>query len=93
MQWTEFRPDCAQWMDEAWSNEEWLEAHPNRHPLFKLPGVGIQTVQPDLLHTKHFGVDVCLFGSALHVLVYTVLEGTANRVNECMTQLTQSLLI
>jgi hypothetical protein len=44
--------------------------------LFHVPGVGIQQVHPDLMHTKHLGVDQYYFGSVLKFLTHHLLPGS-----------------
>jgi hypothetical protein len=75
MSWTDFRVGRAEWMDQVWEDTEWLTLQSNPHELFSLPGVGISTVHVDWLHTKHLGVDCYVYGSVLHMLVYSILTG------------------
>ena len=75
MCWNEFREDAAEWQEESWTNSDWREAYPDAHPLLTLPGVGIQNVFPDWMHSKHLGCDKQNYGSVLHLLCYEVLPG------------------
>ena len=60
--WTDGRPTAA-WLATVWKPQELLAAHPNRHPLFTLPGVTIRNYVPDVMHTLHPGVFQWIFGS------------------------------
>ena len=73
--WTEFRPGEAGWMTEVWVNSEWRLAHPERHELFRLPGIGIQNVFVDWMHAKHLGVDKLAYASVMHILCYEIMPG------------------
>jgi hypothetical protein len=75
MCWNEFREDAEEWQEESWTNSDWREAYPDAHPLLTLPGVGIQNVFPDWMHSKHLGCDKQNYGSVLHLLCYEVLPG------------------
>ena len=65
-----------QWSSELWAVDEWKLAHPARHLLFLISGCSILNVYVDWMHTKHMGVDPCLYGSVLWLLVYRVLPGS-----------------
>ena len=52
-------------MQTIFTNAEWFLTHPDRHPLFFLPGVGIASVVPDTMHMKHLGSDAYYMGSAI----------------------------
>ena len=69
--WTDFRPRDAPYIDTIWASDAaWVAAHPNRHWLFRLVGVGISAVAADLMHSKHLGTDKYFYGSVLEVLCY-----------------------
>ena len=75
--WSDFRTDPpADWMQNVYSHAQWLALFPDRRSLFRLPGVGIWTVQCDYMHTKYLGADQYFFGSVLWVMVYLLLPGT-----------------
>jgi hypothetical protein len=63
---------------------EWHLVNANTHaitnPLFTLIGVSILTVFPDLMHVKHLGTDMHIYGSVLWLLVYQVT--TAGQAEE-----------
>ena len=63
--------------------QEWLAAHPNRHPLFILPGVTITSYAPDVMHTLHLGVFEWIFGSIIKLLTHYVMPDdiATNREN------------
>jgi hypothetical protein len=68
--WTDFREGAAAWMQTEWGAEDWLAAHPERNPIFTLPGCTILTVHADFMHCKHLGTDQHLLGSVLWLLCY-----------------------
>lgn len=75
--WTDHRP-TAGWRQTIWTNPPWFQARPNRMPLFRVPGVGIQQVHPDLMHTKlHCSWPCCfiilLLSAALQVLLLLLM--------------------
>ena len=72
MCWNEFRDGAAEWQAECWTSSEWREAHPDAHPLLSLPGVGIQNVFPDYMHTKHAVYDKLNYAVASQLLCYEV---------------------
>ena len=59
--------DGAAWRATVWKGDTWLARHPERHDLFRLPGVSIMAYVPDLMHVLHLGCYQYVFGS---VLVY-----------------------
>ncbi len=65
--WTDGRPGAA-WMSTIWTHTAWVAAHPERHRIFRLPGVGVLTYIPDILHTMHLGCYQYVFGSILQFL-------------------------
>lgn len=72
--WTDCRKDQAIWLSTIWKKSTWEANRPDRHMLFKCcPGVSITTVMPDLMHTKHLGVDQYFYGSALKLLTHSIL--------------------
>ena len=70
------RRGLAQWMKSVWTNETFKRAHPDRHPLLNLPGVGILAYAPDILHTKHIGTDGYFLGSVLELLCFYMLANS-----------------
>ena len=52
-----------------WDNRSWFARFPARHPVFKLPGVGVLAYFPDVMHCMHLGAWQYLFGSVLAYLV------------------------
>ena len=73
--WTDCR-STAKWRETCWTFADWRRQHPHCHALFKIPGVGIDLVHPDLMHVKHLGVDLSLLGSSLMWLMKHYLPGT-----------------
>ena len=53
----------------------WLAHLREVHPLFRLPGVSILNVMPDLLHCKHLGSDSWFYGSVMTLLTHHIMEG------------------
>lgn len=76
--WTDSREGIARWEATVWSKSHW-EHHrgDGRHILFReCPGVSITSVMPDLMHTKHLGVDQYYYGSVLRLLTHSILRDT-----------------
>ena len=60
--WTDCRRN-ASWIPTTYTNVSHAAHFPNRHALFrKVPGLGVTSVIPDVLHTKHLGVDAYFCG-------------------------------
>ena len=76
--WTDGRDDAI-WRGTVWGNAAWTAAHPSCHPLFNLPGMGIVSYVPDILHVLHLGCYQYLFGSVLVFLVDHVMPGHKDR--------------
>eukprot|EP00973_Karenia_brevis_P060186 8375175-Karenia_brevis.AAC.1 len=76
--WTYFKDD-ATWLASVWDKATWTTAYPNRHYLFRMLGVSIMSVIPDLMHVKHLGTDQYFYGSVLKFIVAHVLasEGSS----------------
>ena len=74
--WTDARHNEALWIDTTWTNDTWSESHPDRHQLFRLPGVGLLTFIPDIMHCMHLGSYQYFFGSVLHLLTAHHMAGT-----------------
>ena len=72
--WTDHRP-ASLWRGNIHQNGAWILEHPDRMPLFRLPGVGIEQVHPDLMHCKHLGSDQYYYGSILKFLTHHLLQG------------------
>jgi len=74
--WTDTRLH-ARWISTIWNNATHAARFPNRHALFrKLKGCGICLVIPDVLHTKHLGVDAYFCGGVLNFLIWFWMPGT-----------------
>ena len=73
--WTDCRTNAA-WRSNCWSAEEWARENPDAHPFFRMEGCGLDVVYPDLMHTKHLGVDQLLLGSTLSWLTKHYMPGT-----------------
>lgn len=73
--WTEAHPSSSKWLSTIWKDSEWLGQHPDRHPLFRLPGVSISAYVPDVMHCMHLGTYQYLFGSVLKLLTHHILKG------------------
>ena len=71
---TDFRPTAA-WRGTEWSVLAWRRSEWARHELFKLPGVSVLSVAADLMHCKHLGTDMYVYGSVLWKLCYERLPG------------------
>lgn len=76
--WTDGRLE-AKWRRTLLTNESHAKAHPNRHPLWTLPGVGVEMFTPDIMHTMHLGTYQYAFGSILEYMVGHRLEGPVAR--------------
>ncbi len=74
--WSDFRQNTAPWLATVWDRTAWELDHPERHPVFHLPGVSILSVCPDFLHTKHLGTDCYFYGSVLKFMSHHLLPGT-----------------
>eukprot|EP00973_Karenia_brevis_P022702 3124993-Karenia_brevis.AAC.1 len=48
--WTQFDIENAGWLNTVWTALGWLNTFPHRHYLFRLLGVSILSVAPDLMH-------------------------------------------
>ena len=82
--WTDGRP-AAQWLTRVWGNDDWIAAHPDRHQLFKLPGVGITTFIPDVMHVLHLGCYQYVFGSELKYVSHHAMGGNvADNLNRVL---------
>ena len=73
--WTDCRP-TAGWRSTVWTRDAWAAENPNCHPLFSMPGAGLDLVSPDLMHCKPLGTDQLRIGSALTWLIKQYLPGT-----------------
>ena len=73
--WTDCRP-TALWRQTCWTRASWAATHPSPHPFFQMAGSGIDLVYPDLMHTKHLGIDQLVVGSILTWMVKQYLAGT-----------------
>ena len=73
--WTDCRA-AAGWRATVWTRDAWAAENPNCHPLFRMPGAGLDLVSPDLMHCKHLGTDQLLLGSALTWLIKHYLAGS-----------------
>lgn len=73
--WTDARPQAA-WRATVWNNQTWRQEHPDHHPIFDLPGLGILAFVPDVMHTCHLGIYQHILGSTLEMLVTHILRGT-----------------
>ena len=71
---TDFRPTAA-WRGAIYSADVWRATAWASHPLFQLPGLSILVVAADLMHCKHLGTDMYVFGSVLWVLCYDIMPG------------------
>jgi hypothetical protein len=79
MPWNDFNLERAAWLSTTWvSNAAWRAAHPNRHWIFRLPGVGILTQSADLMHVKYMGTDMYTFASIMIYIVRFILPGNAD---------------
>ena len=79
MPWSDFNLERAAWLSTTWvSNAAWRAAHPNRHWIFRLPGVGILTQSADLMHVKYMGTDMYTFASIMIYIVRFILPGNAD---------------
>ena len=69
--WTDGRLE-AKWRETIWEGPEHATAHPDRHPLWRLPGANIDLWIPDVLHTMHLGCYQYAFGSIFDYLVHNM---------------------
>lgn len=74
--WTDARPGVAQWLSTIWTNQAHKAAHAQRHPVFDLPGSGVQMFYPDIMHTMHLGTYQYFLGSVLKLLTHRTMSGT-----------------
>ena len=81
MPWTDFHPERASWLPTVWNNKDWWAAHPARHPLFKLPGVGILAFIPDVMHCLHLGLFQYTYGSILEFMSYHMFDEEDPAIN------------
>ena len=70
--WSDFSRGAAALLT-IWTQLAWLAAHPDRHRLLRLPGVGVCNVAPDTMHCKHNGTDQYFFASTLKLLTHHIL--------------------
>ena len=76
--WTDARLDRAAWVGTIWDNASWSAAHPDRSHIFKvLPGLGIMSFIPDVMHCLHLGCYQRIFGSTIKLLTHYILPGSA----------------
>ena len=66
----------AAWKSKLYSKEEWLKSLSFKHPLFDLPFLSGENVEPDELHIFHLGMLQYFYGSTLWLLTYSILKGT-----------------
>jgi hypothetical protein len=76
--WTDFHPERASWIPTVWNNKDWWASHAARHPLFRLPGVGILAFIPDVMHCMHLGIFQYTYGSVLEFMTTHMLGGEAS---------------
>ena len=75
--WTDGRLDLAKWIETIWDNASWAAAHPDRSHIFKvLPGLGIMSWMPDMMHCLHLGCYQYAFASLLKLLTHYTLPGS-----------------
>ena len=70
--WTDFHPVNASWLTKIWQAREWRVAHPDIPCILSLPGISIDAISPDWMHTKHLGTDAYLYASVLMLLVHRI---------------------
>ena len=66
----------AAWKSKLYSKEEWLKSLSFKHPLFDLPFLSGENVEPDELHIFYSGMLQYFYGSTLWLLTYSILKGT-----------------
>ena len=71
--WTDFRETSDAWRPTIHTAADWVAANADRHPIFTLAGVSITNCVPDLMHTRHSGVDAWFLGSVLEWLCYHIM--------------------
>ena len=75
--WTDTRDGVAQWQLELWTNLAYAMAYPRRHGVLRnVPGVGINTYIPDVMHCKYLGSDKSFCGSVIKNLITYILPGS-----------------
>ena len=57
----------------CWQPDDWKRAHPGLPAIFDIPGLTIDAVCPDWMHTKHLGADQYLFGSVLMMMCHQMI--------------------
>lgn len=67
----------ARWKSECFSSQQWRDMFPDKHLLFKPPWTFLSQMncECDELHVLHLGLNQCLLGTALWLLVYRCLTG------------------
>ena len=73
--WADPSRDAA-WTTTVWSAAEWVASHPDRNPLWKLPGVNIKMYVPDALHVLHLGAYMYFYGSILEYMTKFAMADT-----------------
>jgi hypothetical protein len=73
--WTDARP-TAKWITTVWTPTSYATHHPDRHAVFKLPGVSILNFIPDVMHVMHIGIYQWFYGSVLKLLIFHLIPGT-----------------
>lgn len=76
--WTDCR-ELAAWLATVWTDADWRAAYPNRHPIFKLPGMGISAFIPDIMHCVYLGAYQYCFGSIIQYLSHHKLHGSPDQ--------------
>lgn len=77
--WTDARMRTAKWLSTIWDDPGWLASRPDVCPLFKLPGMGISSFIPDIMHCVYLGTYQYTFGSVLQYLTHRLLGGSAQQ--------------
>ena len=80
--WSDFRREGAAWQATTWRHEQWVAARPDRHQVFKLQGVGVEAICPDLMHTWYLGVLQYFLGSLFAYLVRERFRGAEDAAVE-----------
>lgn len=76
--WTDGRLDVALWVPTIWTDEAWHAEFPDFNPIFKIPGMGINSFLPDIMHCVYLGAYQYTLGSVIQYLTHEKLPGNAD---------------
>ena len=82
--------NTASWIAARYSNLQYALKFPNRHLIYKaLPGFGVNNYIPDILHTKHLGVDCYFLASVItYIIRYMMPHDEATNLKNFVREMT-----